>query len=259
MATSTLILHKGAREVTREELERVPTPQATATHFPVPFSRFLDMTLDNLRAASFEPTRQRFALSRNDMRLFSVIELNSTLAAGITLACAISSSHDCSLPYRFIAGGRTMCCDNLMMSSDLSLGLVRRKHTRNGAQRMAEAISAATKKLPQFVLQESARLVKAQQTIITDTDAESLILRSWEKNIISHRYALRILREFRSPSFEEFTEHGKTVYRLEQAFTTCLGDIARVSPQKYAQATLNLQALLSGDAPPTEVDATTAA
>lgn len=243
MSTSTLVLHKGAREVSREELERVTTPPATKTHYPVPFHRFLDMTLESLRGASFHPTKQRFALSRNDMRFFCVIDLDSPLAEGVTLACALSSAHDASLSYRFTAGNRTFCCDNLAMSSDL-IGVVKRKHTRNGEARMMEAIAAATKLLPQFAEAESSRILTARRTVIDDTKAESLVVRAWERDIISHRYALPILREFRAPSFPEF-EGDKTVYRLEQAFTTCLGPMARVSPQRYLRATLALRALVS--------------
>ena len=124
---------------------------------------------------------------------------------------------------------------------------------------MAEAVSKAVKALPQFALNESARLKKAQHTVITDTVAESLILRALERDIISVRHPITILREFRNPSFEEFTEHGKTLYRLEQAFTTCLGQLARVSPQRYAQTTIALQGLLSGTTTTPQVDASTAA
>ena len=259
MASTSLILHKGAREVTLDELRRAPTPDATATHYPVPFARYLDMTIENLRNAGFEPTHQRYALSRGDMRFFSVIELDSALAKDISLAVAISSAHDRSLPYRFIAGGRTLCCDNLMMSSDMSMGTVRRKHTRNGEFRMAEAVSKAVKALPQFAQTESARIAEAQRTIVTDTEAESLILRALERDIISVRYPVAILREFRSPSYEEFSANGKTLHRLEQAFTTCLGDLAKASPQRYAQATIAIQGLLTGQAPAAEADPTTAA
>ena len=42
MATSTLILHRGAREVTREEFESLPVPPATKTWAPVSHSRVLD-------------------------------------------------------------------------------------------------------------------------------------------------------------------------------------------------------------------------
>lgn len=70
----------------------------------MPFHRFFDMALDKLRDTGFQPARQRFALSADDQRFFSVIELNSELAQGVSLACAISSAHDKSLPYRFIAG-----------------------------------------------------------------------------------------------------------------------------------------------------------
>ena len=70
---SQMVLHQGAVEVSLEELQAVPTPPATSTHFPIPFHRTLDITLSNLRNAGFEPKRQRLALLRAE-RFFATID-----------------------------------------------------------------------------------------------------------------------------------------------------------------------------------------
>lgn len=252
MATSSLVLHRGAREVTLEELRQVQTPQPTDSHFPIPFERVLDITLSNLRDAGFEPTRQRLALHKQT-RFFATIDLASALVPGVTLAVALRSSHDASLAYGFVAGNRTFCCDNLALSSDLSI-FVRRKHTKFGEERFASAMAQVIReKLPQFAQNETARIMRFQQTGISDTEAESSILRSHELGIVSHRYLLRVLKEFRQPSFEEFTRHGKTLWRLENAFTTVLGEMGKGNPQRYAKTTIALQGLLSSAPRPSEM------
>ena len=42
MSTSTLITHCGAREVSREELDKVEAPPATASWFPVNHATVID-------------------------------------------------------------------------------------------------------------------------------------------------------------------------------------------------------------------------
>lgn len=65
-----------------------------------------------------------------------------------------------------------------MMSSDLSLGLVRRKHTRFGELRIKEAVSKAVQQLPQFVTNEAVRIQRFQETQISMPQAESFVLQA---------------------------------------------------------------------------------
>lgn len=253
---TTMVLHKGAREVTRVEVEAVPTPPCTDTHFPIPFGSVLDMTLSNLKAHGFEPTRQRLAL-HGENRFFATIDLRSTLAPGITVAAALRSSHDRSLPYGMVMGNRVFCCDNLSLTSDLSR-MIRVKHTRFGQNRFDSSMNRLVKTLPQFMENETARIKRFQLTDISDTDAESLILRSHEKGIVSYKHLLPVLKEYRSPSFEEFTD-TRSLWRLENAFTTVLGFIAQSSPGRYSKMCIGLQGLLATKAPAAEVSIAVAA
>lgn len=231
--------------MTLEEVRACSTPPATTSHFPIPFARTLEMTLDALRTAGFEPTRQRLALHGTN-RFFAVIDMQSVLASGVTLAAALRSSHDRSLPYGFVVGGRVFCCDNLSLTSDLSK-MLRVKHTRFGETRFSHGMESLVRTLPQFVENEAQRIRKAQHAEITDETAESLILRSLEKGIIGQKQVLRVLKEYRTPTFEDFAE-SKTLWRLENAYTTCLGDILKASPDRYGRMSINLQGLLYGAA-----------
>src|SRR6185369_18044616 len=56
MSQAALLVHRGARIVTREELERVQAPPPTDTWFPLPHDQVLDRTLVTLKQAGFEPT-----------------------------------------------------------------------------------------------------------------------------------------------------------------------------------------------------------
>src|SRR6266446_4433348 len=115
--SSDLIVHRGARHVTREELEQVHAPPSTETWFPLPHSHVLDRTLSTLEQAGFRPTKTQLALSRSDQQFFGVVDLESLVAEGVTLAVGVRNSVNKSLPISFAAGARVLVCDNLAFNS----------------------------------------------------------------------------------------------------------------------------------------------
>lgn len=242
-----MVLHRGAREVSLDELMKVPTPEPTATHFPIPFHRTLDITLSNLRDAGFTPTRQKLAILREE-RFFATIDLQSRLVQGVNLAVAIRSSHDASLAYGFVVGSRVFQCDNLSMSSDLSIH-VKRKHTRRGEECFGTAMCQVIReRLPQFQEQEAKRIQCMMHTDIKDDFAESQLLRLYQdEGILSPRSLPTALKEWREPSFEDFDQ--KNIWRLYNSVTYALAPKFKSNPQAAAAATIRLGALLLPEEP----------
>jgi hypothetical protein len=254
MAPSSLVTHCGARVVTREELDRVEAPSPTETWFPVKHSLVIDTVGRSLQEAGFRVERTQFALSRNDARLFATMDLASPLATGVNLAVGIRNSIDKSLPLGFCAGNRVFVCDNMAFRSEL---LVTRKHTRNGTTRFQEAICQATQSLVQFREVESQRIRRYQHLELTDVKADSILLRSYEQGVVSHRLLPRVIKEWRTPSFEEFAD--RTAWSLLNAFTGVLGERLRSNPQQFAALTIRLQDLLDKEVLPAETVAALAA
>ncbi len=247
MTTSHLITHCGARVVTREELDRVEAPSPTETWFPVKHSLVIDTVRESLQASGFQVERSQFALSRGDARLFATMDLASPLAAGVHLAVGIRNSTDKSLPLGFVAGARVFVCDNMAFRSEL---LVTRKHTRNGATRFQEAICQATQALVQFREVEGQRIRRYQHLELADVKADSVLLRAYEQDVVSHRLLPQVIKEWRTPSFPEFA--GRTAWSLLNAFTTALGGRLRTNPQQFAALTIRLQDLLDRELFPAE-------
>jgi hypothetical protein len=119
--------------------------------------------------------------------------------------------------------------------------VVKRKHTRFGHERFGEAIIQAIKNLVQFRAHEAERIKRLQQADIDDRFAESLMLRAYERQLVSHRALPGVIREWRSPSFEEFQD--RTAWSLLQAFTTILADRQKSNPQAHAALTMRLGGL----------------
>jgi hypothetical protein len=202
----------------------------------------IDAVGRTLGDAGFAVRSTKFALSRGNARMFSTMDLESPLAAGVSLAVGIRNSTDKSFPLGFCAGSRVFVCDNLAFRSDL---LVRRKHTRFGQDRFGEAIAQAVQSLDGFRKAEGERIRHLQLTDLTDPTAESLILRGYEQGMVTHRQLPTVIKEWREPSFEEFLP--RTLWSLLNAFTTALGGVHTANPQRFCALTMKLQGFL-GDA-----------
>ncbi len=131
-------------------------------------------------------------------------------------------------------------CDNGAWRVEKTIA---RKHTTNGVLRYQEALCRAVAELSQFKEQEAARIKALTHRELTDTQAESLLLQCWEQDILSPRTVPTALKEWRSPSFEEFS--GRNAWSLFNSITYAIGDRARSNPQVHAALTIKLGALLS--------------
>lgn len=242
MAESHVIIHQGsgAREVDLDTVRAIEAPPPTSTWFPVSHGRAFDAVVETLGTSGFEIERQRFCLSRSDARFFATLDLKATVVEGVTLAVGIRNSTDKSFPMGFCAGSRVFVCENLSFRSEL---LVTRKHTMHGSSRFREDIQVAIGTLPQFQATEAARIEAMRTTELTDQRAESIILRSWEHKLVSHRTLPDVLRCWREPEQAEF--QPRTMWSLLNAFTDALKPRATVNPQQFARITMRLQGLLN--------------
>jgi hypothetical protein len=239
MTQARLCLHRGARFVERDELEAVPAPEPTKSWYPLKHGIVLDTVERALNACGYQIKARRLGLSRNDRQFFGVLDLQSRLADGVTLAVGVRNSTDKTFPLGFCAGNRVFVCDNLAFASEL---LVRRKHTRFGQQRFAAAIGEAVARLKDFEAAEEGRIERFMGHSLSDTAAESLILRSFEQGLLPTPFVLRALSEWRVPSHEAF--RSRTLWSLENAMTAALRPVGEVNPARYASLTLRLQPLL---------------
>jgi hypothetical protein len=244
MSAQTLILHRGARETTLDQIARVITPKPTETWYPIPHVSVLEAVEETLQAASFEVRARRLALSSNEAQFFATLDLAASVGDGVALSVGLRNSIDKTSPLGFCAGNRVMVCDNLSFSAEL---LVNRKHTVNGGARFREAIAHAAGRLTAFQASEAARVGLMQSAGLDDRDAESFILRAWEAKMISHLQLPAVLSEWREPSHDEFGP--RTRWSLFNAFTEVLRPFSQSNPQAFAGRTFRLNQLL---VPPNE-------
>jgi hypothetical protein len=239
-AKATLVLHCGAHQVSEDELAQYQAPPPQGRWFPVQHNRVLQVVNQSLGEAGYGVKRRTLSVTKEGHRFFGVMDLESTLAPGVTLAVGIRNSVDKSFPLGFCAGNRVFCCDNLAFRSEL---LVRRRHTRNGERNFLTAIVNAVAQLKQFREVEAERVGRLQKLLLSDDHADSVILRSYERGIIGARDLPCVLKEWRNPSFDEF-RGDRSAWGLFNAFTFALGDRAESQPHQYAVQTMRLNNLL---------------
>jgi hypothetical protein len=242
--SGSLILHRGAREASIDQIARVATPTPTESWYPIPHLAVLEAVEETLTATSFAVRSRRLALSANDQQFFATLDLYTPIGQGVALSVGIRNSIDKTLPLGFCAGNRVFVCDNLSFSAEL---LVNRKHTVNGSARFKEAIALAAGRLDAFQKSEAARVEAMNRLALTDEQAEALILRAWERKIISHYQLAGVLKEWREPSHDAFG--ARTRWSLFNAFTEVLRPFSLSNPQAFAGRTFNLNRLL---VPPAE-------
>jgi hypothetical protein len=103
MTEATLISYAG--KVTREQLALVPTPLGTATHKPVPHIDIVQAIIETLGFRHIGVVRDEYAVSRDGMRLFGIIELE-TQFHGCRFALGLRNSHDRSMRLALVVGYR---------------------------------------------------------------------------------------------------------------------------------------------------------
>lgn len=239
--SSSLVLHRGALLVERDELERCATPASTATWHPIPHAQVLSTVEGTLLRSGFSITRSQYGLTPDGARFFGTLDLVANISEGVTLAVAVRNSHDKTFPIGLVAGSRVFCCDNLAMSSEI---YVSKRHTRFGEVRFNEGIATALNALHQFREVEGRRIAWMRDTQVSEDQANSLILQAYEKDIVGARLLPDVIKEWREPSHDDFAP--RTVWSLLNCFTEVLKDRQRSQPARAAEETIRLQSLLTG-------------
>ena len=244
MATSTLLNHRGGRDVQHEQLAAIHAPPPTDTWFPVSHHQVMDAVSDTLQSAGFEIRQTRLSLSHDDARFFGTLDLThriSDVAGGVTLAVGVRNSVDKSFPIGFCCGTRVFVCDNLAFTSEI---VVSKKHTRFGQERYLEGISRAVTGLQQYQQTVGSWIERLQHWDLSEDAANSYLLRAYEQDIIGARLLPQVIREWRQPVFDEY--RPRNAWSLWNCFTGVLSRTRQKShPSQAALTTIRLQRLLS--------------
>jgi hypothetical protein len=246
MVVATLMNHRGAAEIDRHALARIEAPPPTDTWYPIKHAVVLDRVCETLDAAGFGIAGMQLSVTRNEQRFFGVLNLTTKVTEECSLAVGIRNSVDKSFPIGFCVGERVFVCDNLSFSSTTTIA---RRHTRFGETRFNEAVSKAVLGLHEYQQAAAVRIDRLQQWELSPQEADSLLLRAFETDVISSRLLPLAIKAWRNPPIEDF--RPRTGWSLLNAFTGVLKERQKSSPQEAAMQTIQLQKLLN---PPDVID-----
>src|ERR1043165_616882 len=176
MASAEMTLHRGGREVTLDELRKVPCPTAEGRWRPVPHHEVLSYALDGLKSASYEVERMKLGLARDNQRFWGTLVLKSAVAPGCSLAVAVASSLDKSTSLRWAYGHSVWVCDNGAWRAERTIA---KKHTTHAVEVYRRAILNYVGELEQYKQIESQRIKRMMYTTLTDAQAESYLVRAY--------------------------------------------------------------------------------
>src|SRR5579883_1258069 len=106
-------------KLTRQELAFVPTPAGTATHKVIPHHEMITALVDTLSLRHIAPVREEYAVSKDGMKMFGIMELETTFD-GCQFALGIRNAHDKSMRLALTCGYRVFVCDNMAFSGDFT-------------------------------------------------------------------------------------------------------------------------------------------
>lgn len=237
--SSTLNLHAGGHVCTKEELALYVPPPPTATWYPHSHVETINLVETILDSFGYRIAKQRLAIDKAGARFFSTIDLESEVVPGLTLAVGVRNSYDMSYPFGMVGGSRTFVCSNLSFSGDLIN--VRSKHTKNGRARFERHTQDAIGRLEDFRKIEARKIETYKETEIDDRTASAILFQSFLRDVVSNRILKAIWKEWEEPSHD----FGPcNLFRLMQAFTTCLRDRSDKQPVAFSRQTIRLHALL---------------
>jgi hypothetical protein len=210
--SSTLIGYEGILD--RQQLALVHTPAATATHRPVPHHEVIQALVETLGFRKIAPVKEQYAVSKDGMKLFGTMELETTFH-GCRFALGIRNSHNKTLALGITVGYRVMVCENLAFHGDYTP--VMRKHTRNF--NLADALSIGVDNIQRNFEPMVKDVERWQDAQLTDASAKLLIYEAFvEGGMELPKHLMRPTHDYYfQPPHDEFAP--RTVWSLNNAFS----------------------------------------
>lgn len=215
-----LILHCGAREVKREELDITVLPPRTKTWTPVDHGALLKSVEEALFNVNLKIMGEAHGLTPDGMRYFGLLEVQrdtGNMNPDYTWMVGLRNSHDKTFPAGLVAGMQVFCCDNLSFNGTVKLA---RKHTTHILRDLPTLTQNAVGKLADLWLTQDKRIVQYKDHDLDDRAAHDLLVRALDAKVLLPSVLPVALEAWRKPAFESF--EPRNMWSLFNACTSAL-------------------------------------
>lgn len=219
MKQSNLVLHCGARKVTREQLAGVRTPDATDTWHPIPHVQMVIEAERSLATSGLRIVNESFGLTEDQARMFGLLQvakIGNDTEGDYACVIGLRGSHNKSLSRGFAVGSSVFVCDNLAFSSEI---VFHRKSTKNIERDLPVMVDTAIGQLAQRWNDQALRIDTYKRTEIGNKDAAYLLM-EMAGDVFPGQKLPVIYNEFKTPRHGEFGKQN--VWTLFNAVTEFL-------------------------------------
>jgi hypothetical protein len=226
-----LLAHTGSGLCTREVLALINAPEATDTHKPIPHISLVEAVLETLAFRHINVVREEFAVSKDGMKLFGVLDLEMQFD-GCRFSLGLRNANDKSMRLGLVVGFRVMVCDNMAFSGDFQPVA---KHSKHFNLRDSLAIGVDQMQRHFKPMQEQVSAWKASQ--ISDDFARLTIYRAFIEDHLDAPKHLgkEVHSQYFNPQLADFAP--RTKWSLQNAFTSAFKVLDPI-PQYKATASL---------------------
>ena len=212
-----LLRHCQSGQVSRDEIAIGPGPPRSRKKLLVSHHRLLQTVESAVKRRGFKIANQvhcRWGEKRQYFGLLELVDADSAIDYGIILG--VQNSYEGALQTSLILGHQVQVNDNLTFFE---------QHVLN-----PHGAPITEQNLPRLVGKAMTRLVSERRcldqrieafkaTEISDRTAHDLMIRALDAEVIRAAQLQDIINEWHMPCHEEFLEHGRSVWRLFNAFT----------------------------------------
>lgn len=216
MKELNLTLHCGGYRTDLEAVEAVPTPAPQNRWHPIPhieLHRSVERSIGNM---GLKIASQVHALGRGGNHYFGLYQVVANENPEMGLVLGTRNSHNKEFVAGLAAGEGVFACDNLAFWAEVVLG---RMHTTHIMRDLPGVCDKAVSMLAEKWTGAEKRVAAYKEHGFTDALAHDFVVRSLDTGVITAQAVPRVLKEWRTPSHAEFTDGGRTAWRLFNAYT----------------------------------------
>ena len=239
MESPSTLSHAKTQLITREQLISLPVPPATRTHVPVPHHEVVQALTETLGFRHLSVVREQYAIDHSGMKMFGVLDLETTFAAGCRFSIGLRNANDKSMRLALTVGYRVFVCDNMAFHGDFEPVLAKHSKSLSIVNLMSVGVDQMQRNF-----EGMKRTVTAwQESQLSDDRARLIIYRAFvEGGLEAPRHLDRVVHaQYFNPQYEDFTP--RTLWSLSNAFTTAFKEL---EPIPRFKVTAKLAGFLEG-------------
>ena len=202
MKKSNLVLHCGARAISRDQLNEIQAPAPVGRWHPIPYGRLITEIERSLGNSKMRIVNEAYGVTEENKRMFGLLQVaNCQETKDYAYVIGVRGSIDKSLAESVAVGSSVFVCDNMAFSGEIHFA---RKNTSNILVDLPQLVDTAIGQLSTRWNDQNTRIEAYKQKHLSRRDAMVLTMEAAEAEVFPWAKGWDIFQEFKSPRHDEF-------------------------------------------------------